>query len=493
VAFNSLADFLEDLERAGELLRVTATVDAELEIAAITERVAQAGGPALFFVNVKGQHPPVVTNLLGTEGRICRALQVASLSEMADRAALWLSPAEAEGWLDKIKPSGSLAGQTKSPPRVVKSGLCQQVVKLGRDVDLGQLPVLKNWPSERHPTITAGRVFTRDPSGERAVETVPLAVLDRDRLGVAWHLHHHGFKHAEQFAAADQRMPIAIVLGGDPLYALMAAPLPRGVEPFSFAGLLRGRPVEVVKCRTHDLEVAADADLVIEGFVDPAELPLAAGPIAGTSGYYLPSTQLRSIHVTAITQRANPVYPALVTGRPPHESAVLDRVLERLFLPLVRAAVPELVDYALPAAGGRASVAFVSIRKSFPQQARKAAAGWWGLEHLMFTKLLVIVDEGVNVRSESEVLAALGANVHPGRDVFFHQGPADPADHATPTSLLGHAIGIDATRKLPAEHAAPWPERLAASAETQELIAGRWAEYGLPEFRIATQGRVSIE
>ncbi len=476
--FHSLADFLEDLERAGQLRRVSAAVDAELEMAAITHRVAAAGGPAIFFENVKGHHPPVVTNLLGSEARICRAAGAASLEELAERVAQWLSPAEPEGWLEKIKGPGP--SSAKSPPRVVKSGLCQQVVKLGRDVNLAELPTLKCWPAEARRTITAGRVLTRDPiTLERAIENVTIEVLDRDRLGMVWHPRQRGLQHLDQHAKAGTRMPVAIALGGDPVYALAASPLPREVESFSFAATLRGKPVELVKCRTHDLEVPVDADLIIEGFVDPVEPAIDSGTLAGTGGYYQPPSLMRPLQVAAVTHRTNPIFSAVVSGSPPCETTVMAGVLSRLFLPLAKRAIPELVDYNWPLADGPRDCVALSIRKTFPQQAHKVASALWGLDHLMCTKLVVIVDEHVNVHDYREVMLAVAANAHPGRDVFFHSGPAHPLDYAAPQPLVVQHLAIDATAKLAGEHPRAWPERQVMNAEIEELISGRWNEYGL--------------
>jgi 4-hydroxy-3-polyprenylbenzoate decarboxylase len=469
-----LADFLEILDRSGELLRVAAEVDPDLELAAVSGRLAREDGRAIFFERVKGVRPPVVTNLFGRQSRICQALGVGRIEEMVDRMTLALGPREAEGWLEKIRP----VERPSFTPRTVKSGLCQQVVKLGRDVDLAELPALRCWPLEQQRSITAGILFSRHPETHvRALDSVPLVVLDRDRLGIVWHPYQETYRHQQATAALGERTPVAIVLGGDPRYRLVSGTLPSAIDRLHFVGLLSGKPIELVKCRTHDVEVPADAEVVIEGFVEPQANQVEIGPVAGSNGHYRLPGSAPVLQVTAITQRTNPVWPAIIVGQPPHELTCVDKVLERLLLPLVRQAVPELVDYDLPETGGWQNFAFVSIRKSLAHQARKVAAALWGLEQTMFTKFLVIVDETIDVHDYRQVLTALGTNVDPGRDVFFHQGPGWPLDHAAATPLAGHALGIDATAKQPAEHSRAWPSRLVTSEEMERLIAGRWAEF----------------
>ncbi len=477
---HSLADFVELLEQAGELARVEVEVDPELELAAITCRVAQARGQALFFERVKGHHSPVVTNLLGSPGRVCRALGAESLGELAERFALSASPGETSGWLERFRP-GSIFAAAKQQPKTVRSGVCQQVVKLGRDVDLAEWPALRSWPSEPRRSITSGVVLTVDPeTGQKRLAMPPLEIVDRNRLAVGWQRYHGASRHLASCRASAKQLPIAVVLGSDPaLVVAAAAPLPAEADSYVFAGLLRGKPLEVVKCRSHELEVPADAEIVIEGFIDPAEPPATIGPLGHTGGYYSLAAPASTLHVTAVTQRTNPIFPATVAGPPPNETSAIGRVIERLWLPLVRQTLPELVDYALAEAAGPGKLCIASIRKSFPNHARKVASALWGLDLLMHTKWLVIVDADVAVQDTEAVLLAIGANVHPGRDVFFHDGPPHPHDHAAPPLSAGSSGCIDATAKFPEEHCGPWPERLAASRGIVELVQTRWAEYGL--------------
>lgn len=475
---NSLPDFLEELERAGELKRVAVEVDPDLELAAIADRVAKEHGPALLFERVKGRHPPVVANLLGTESRLCRALGVDSLEELADRLAPETAPAP--GWLERIKAASPFAAAAHQATKTLRSGVCQQVVKLGRDVNLAEWPALRSWPLEPRPSITAGLLLSQDPdNGDRKLEAVPLEIVDRAKLAVCWRRYDADLRHWEAYRRRGERVPLAVWLGADPALAVAAAaPLPAETDSYAFAAMLRRRPIDLVKCRSHDLEVPAEAEIVIEGFIDPETPPLASGPFGQSDGRYSLPGEAWLLEVAAVTHRTNPVFVAAVPAGPPSEASVIGRAIERLWLPLVKQAVPELVDYALVEQAGPHNLAVLSIRKTFPGQVRKAASGFWGLEAFMFVKLVVVVDSDVDVRDYPKVLLAAATNAAGGRDVFFHAGPPHPFDRVP----LGgdRQLGIDATAKLPEEHAGPWPEKLAISPQAVDLIQGRWSEYGLP-------------
>ena len=473
MATNSLADFLEQLEQAGQLLRIKTEVDPELELAAAVEQATKDGNRAVFFERLKGHRPPVVANLLGTPERICRLLDVESLAEATDRVARALAPREADNWLGRIRPQAPL----DLKPRTVKLGPAQQVVKLGRDVDLAELPALRAWPLETRRSIRAGHVLTRDPDSQRlALETIPLEIVDRDRLYVHLHAQHDAGRTWQKHLASGVNLPMAVVLGGDPVYALAGARLPEAVDRVAWAGLLRGRPIELVKCRTHELEVPADADIVVEGFLDPSEAPAEGGLLAGDNGYYLPIGLVATMHVTAITERTNPIVPALVMGLGTHEATVIEQALSRMLLPLVRAAVPEVVDYALAEAGGWQNCLAVAIRKTRAFESRKVAAALWGYDQTMFAKLLVLVDATVNVHDPRQVLAALSANFDPARDLLAHDGPSWPLDTAVASAVgAGRRLALDATIKLPGE-VASGAKRLAPSEEVEKGLAARWKE-----------------
>ncbi len=451
--YRSLADFLEELENDGELVRVAAEVDPEMELAEIVaqfqSRTTSATGgagpaadsPALLFQNVKGCRPAVAVNLLASESRIRRALGIDSLAEMAQRLSDALTGQSAAPWFERLKWGRGEAGD-RWQPKFVRTGACQQVVRLAGDVDLTTLPALKNWPDEVGRSIAAAQLYSVDPeNGERSIEACEAEVLDRARLALVLEPRGAAMRRLEICRARGERLPIALVLGGDPVCRLItASPLAAALDSFVCGGLFRNQPIELVKCRSHDLGVPADADLVIEAYLDPTAPTVTAGPIGAGTGFYSLPRSAPVAQVMAITERTSPICPAFVgngarpiggqlggghpagqlAGRLDSEQAAMARALVRICLPLVQAVVPELVDFALPAWGGPRKFAFVSIRKSYPFQARKVASALWGWEPLAGVKMLVVVDADVNVHDANEVWSRVGANVHPGRDVFNH-------------------------------------------------------------------------
>jgi 4-hydroxy-3-polyprenylbenzoate decarboxylase len=478
--YRCLADFLEELGHAGELVRVEAEVDPVLEAAKITARVARQDGPALLFGALKGHATAVLTNLLGTELRMCRALGAASLGEVSARIASLLQAAESEGWWQRLKAAPHSSAFGNLAPRQVRSGPCQQVIRLGRDVDLGELPALQAAVGEAGRVITAAATFTAAADVSRQVAgRYDLQILGPDRLAACWAAPDEPARLLEHYHRRSEKMPLGVVLGGDPAVLLAAAALLPEVDACALAGLLRGKPLDVLPGRSVGLQVPADAEMVIEGYVDPSEPPLMAGPLCTPAGYYSLPRLVPVMHVTAVTHRANPVFPAWVYTAPPHEATVVARVLARVFLPLVKSAIPELVDYDLPAWGGARQVAILSVQKTYAGQACRVAAAAWGLRQLMFAKLLIVVDEEVDVHDPQQVAAAVAAQVDPGRDVFFQQGPPDPFDPATPPGRLGQKMAVDATRKTPEEHGGPPPQPAVASEATAQLVSQRWPEYGL--------------
>jgi 4-hydroxy-3-polyprenylbenzoate decarboxylase len=484
MAYENLSDFINELHDDGELVRISAEVDPLLEITEITDRVSKSpnGGPALFFENVKGSSMPVVINLLGSYKRMCRALGVNAFEEVADRIAGLIKPQVPEGWIEKLKLVPQLAQLAKLPPRIVRTGACQQVVKLGRDVDLSELPVLQCWPLDAGRFITFGQVFTKNPvNGERNVGMYRLQLKDRNTCFMHWHLHHDGCQNFMEYKKLGTQMPIAVSLGGDPVFPYMAtAPLPPNTDECLLGGFLRGAPVDLVKCRTIDLEVPASAEIVIEGYVDTTEPWHTEGPFGDHTGFYSLADQFPLYHVTAITQRANPIYPTTIVGKPPMEDYWLGKATERIFLPLIRMFIPEVVDYNLPRPGAFHNLCFVSIKKTYPMQARKVMNAIWSMGQMMFSKIVVVVDAHVDVQDEEKVWFHVGANVHPGRDVVFNEGPTDILDHAAPVCGVGHKMGIDATRKFPEEgHPRPWPDEMIMSREVKDFVTQRWAQYGL--------------
>jgi len=481
VAFRCLADFLEDLLHGGQLARVDAEVDAREEVAQITRRIAGAAGPALLFGAVKGHDIPLLTNLLGTESRICHALGIASVEDLVERIAEVTGNDQAAGWLDRLKAGVLQTGLAKLAPRTIRSGPCHQVVRVASDVDLADLPIPRSASDEPAPVITAAVVVTSDPeTGRQSVGRYDLQVLDARRLALCFDAHDPPSRQLAAWQARPAPMPVAVVLGGD-VAGLLAActALPETLDTYAFAGLLGGKPLELVTCREIDLQVPADAEFVLEGTIEPGEPKAAAGPMGTPLGYYRPATAAPVMRVAAVTHRTNPVLPAMVMGTGPNEAATIASVMSRVMLPVVRAMIPELVDCDLPSCGTSRHWALASIHKTYPGQARKVAHALWGLRQFAFAKMLVVVDATVDVHDREQVLAEMAARVQPPRDVFFAQGPPDPWDPATPQGMLGQQMGIDATTKLPEETQGLLPPRNLPSDTITQLVADRWEEYGL--------------
>jgi len=480
MANRGLADFLEELQRAGELRRVEVAIDPGQEAVEITRRTANSGGPALLFTATGGEMP-LLTNLLGSENRVCRALGVDSLDDMAARIADVGRPAEQEGWFERLKPSAHAAAIGKLLPRRVRSGACQQVLRLGGDIDLTALPAMQTSPDGPGTTLTAAMLFVADlDTPQPIVGRYDLQVLGPDRLAVCWADHDEVAALLPQYARRGEKVPVAAVLGGDPAMLLAAmAPLPPEVNACAIAGLFRDKPIDVVACRDVDLAVPADAEIVIEGYIDPAEPPVEASARCTPLGHYTSKQRAAVMHVVAITHRANPVFPAIVPGQPPNEEGTINRSLARVLLPLAKISLPELVDYDLPTFGAGRGWATLSIEKTYAGQARRVAHAAWGLRQFMFAKFLVVVDADVDVHDEQQVMAAIAASVAPAHDVEIQQGPPDPLDAATLPNQLGHRMVIDATRRITGEHGSEAVDSATVTEEVRRLVEGRWEEYGL--------------
>jgi 4-hydroxy-3-polyprenylbenzoate decarboxylase len=480
-----LRDWIKLLEREGELVRVTAEVDSELEATEIVDRVVKAGGPALLFENVKGKRHPLLVNQFGTEKRMCMAFDAPSLDAVADRLGSVLEMQPPQGLVEKVRGLKQLKSIADSMPKVVKRAPCQEIVLEGDQVDLTRLPIQRCWPGDPAPFITLPAVITRDPrTGTRNVGMYRMQVVDERTTFMHWQIHKDG---RADWLAATGKLEVAVALGLDPVSAYSAsAPLPKHIDEFMLAGFLKGEPVELVQARTVDLQVPANAEIVLEGYVNAGETGIE-GPFGDHTGYYSPAEPFPLFHVTAITMRENAIYPSIVVGKPPAEDAWLGKATERIFLPAIKRSGPEIVDYDLPVAGAFHNCVIVSIRKAYPGHARKVMHAIWGLGMLSLSKSVVVVDAHVNVHDYEEVFFKVGANVDPKRDVVITEGPTDQLDHAPPVENLGGKIGIDATHKLPEEGARPWPEEIEMSAEVKELVDRRWSEYGI-DVPAATNG-----
>lgn len=478
--FDHLRHFIDTLRAQRELVEVKEAVDPYLEVCEITDRVVKRGGPALLFTNVKGAAMPVVTNLVGSWRRIGLALNAASLDDIANRLEELIKVEPPTSFMDKLKVLPRLGAVASYLPKTVSRGRCQEVVM--NPPDLKKLPVLTTWPLDGGPFITLPLVFTKDPTtGVRNCGIYRMQVYDSLTAGMHWHKHKVGAHHYRDSEGRKlERMPVAVALGGDPalIYA-GTAPLPPMFDEMLFAGFLRQRKVEMVKCLTCDLEVPADAEIVIEGYVVPGELR-AEGPFGDHTGYYSLVDDYPVFHVTAITHCRDPIYPATVVGKPPQEDAFLGKATERIFLPLMKMTLPEIVDINLPIEGVFHNLAIVSIKKEYPGHARKVCYALWGLGQMALEKCIIVVDHFVDVQNPREVLFRVGANVAPERDMFFVKGPMDALDHAAERHHFGSKVGIDATHKLPEEgQTQPWPEEIAMSGDVKARIDSLWPRLGL--------------
>jgi len=500
MAFESFRDFVGQLDRAGELKRISQPVATELEITELADRQMKSpgGGKALLIEKptVNGQVSlfPVAINTMGSWKRMAMSMGANSVDEVAAELGSLMKAKPPTGFREAIKLLGQALDLRHAKPKIVKDGPCKEVIhkfdapptrtepwpkvpdipKVGRAVPsaprLGEdtgpyptllnLPIQKCWPLDGGRFITLPCVVTKDPdTGERNVGMYRIQIYDDRTTGMHWQLQKVGARHGRRYYETGTRMPVSVFLGGDPVFTFAAtAPLPDGLDEFLLAGYLRKKSVELVKCETNDLEVPANADFVIEGYVDPTEPLREEGPFGDHTGYYTLPEPYPVFHVTAITHRKDAIYPATIVGKPPMEDFYIGGASVKLFLPIFKMNFPEIVDIALPAEGVFHNLVFVSIRKSYPMQAYKIMHGLWGMGQMMFTKYIVVVDDDVDVHNTSEVLFRLCANTDPQRDSIFTKGPADVLDHATSEMAIGSKLGIDATKKLLGEgFKRPWP------------------------------------
>ena len=493
MAFDSFRAFLNQLEAAGQLTRISQPVATELEITELADREMKkpGGGRALLFekptVNGKISPFPVAINTLGSASRMAASLGVPSVDDLARDLGALMKAKPPTSFREAVKLLGTAFELRHARPKSVKTGPCKEVVHTFAAPDsrhepwpaaplinaatavaplvpqpptLLDLPILQCWPLDGGRFITLPCVVTRDPdTGDRNLGMYRIQIYDDRTTGMHWQLQKVAARHGRRYYETGQRMPVAIFLGGDPVFTFCAtAPLPDGLDEFLLAGYLRKQSVAMVKCETNDLEVPANADFVIEGYVDPVEPLRLEGPFGDHTGYYTLPEPYPVMHVTAITHRRDAVYPATIVGRPPMEDFYIGAASVKLFLPIFQANFPEIVDLALPAEGVFHNLVVVSIRKTYPLQAFKIMHGLWGMGQMMFTKYIIVVDHDVNVHNTSEVLFHWLANTDPQRDSIFTRGPADVLDHATTDVAMGTKQGFDATRKLASEgFPRPWP------------------------------------
>jgi 4-hydroxy-3-polyprenylbenzoate decarboxylase len=454
MAYKNLQHFIQTLEAAGELVRIKEYVNPELEITEITDRISKQYGPALLFENT-GYDFPVLINSMGNYKRMCMALGVENMDEISKEieGLFKMLTGPKDNLLDKLKMLPKLGQISSWMPKVVSGkGECQEVVM--KNPDMTKLPVLKCWPEDGGPFVTLPVIHTKDPlTGIRNVGMYRMQVFGPDLTGMHWHKHKVSARHYNEYKKLGQKMPVAVALGGDPVYTYAAtAPLPDGIDEYMLAGFLRKKKVELVQCLTQDIQVPADADIIIEGYVDPEEDWIWEGPFGDHTGYYSLADWYPRFHVTCITHRKNAVYPATIVGIPPQEDAWIGKATERIFLaPIKMTMIPEIIDMVLPMEGVFHNLVIVKIKKDYAGQALKVMNSMWGAGQMMFTKMIVVVDGDVDIHNNLEVAKYISENVDPQQDIIYTSGPMDVLDHSCSKSSFGGKMGIDATKKHPEE------------------------------------------
>ena len=481
MAFSDLQEFLVALDRDGDLARVKASVDPHLEVTGIVARVLREGGPALLFQNPSRGSMPLAINLFGTQRRMARALGVHDLDEVGRRIGELLKPELPHGIGGLKDALGKVSQLRAAPPRKVRDAPCQEVVLRGSSVDLSILPGVKSWPDDGGVFLNLGLTHTKHPdSGARNLGMYRLQQQDERTVSLHWQIHKDSTSHAAVAERSGRRLPVAIAFGCPPAVTYAAsAPLPADIDEYLFAGFLNQERVDLVDCVSVPLQVPAAAQVVLEGWVEPGQR-LPEGPFGDHTGFYTPVEPFPFLRVETMTMRAEPIYQSIVVGRPPQEDGPIGKATERIFLPLIKMTVPEIVDYDLPEAGVFHNCCIVSIDKRFPKHAQKVMSAIWGAGLLSLCKLIVVVDADCDVHDYAEVAWRAFGNVDYDHDVLHTVGPVDHLDHASYEQFFGGKLGLDATRKLPTEgyrRDGGWPAECALDPATLELVERRWSEY----------------
>jgi 4-hydroxy-3-polyprenylbenzoate decarboxylase len=477
--FDDLRDFIRALEKNGELKRVALEVDPYLEITEFADRAVKQNGPALLFENPKGSTVPLLINAFASMKRMQIALGVDSIDDIALRIAGFLEMQKPEGLLDKLKMIPKLTEISSAFPKTVSSGPCKEVIRT-RDFTLDEFPILHCWPGDGGRFITLPMVFSKDPtSGKRNCGMYRMQVYNGQTTGMHWQKHKQGADHYRRLAVEGKqmRMNIAVAIGADPAAILGAIlPLPPSIDEMLFAGFLRGKPIEMVKCETSEIDVPANAEIVLEGYLNLGELR-REGPFGDHTGFYSLDDDYPVFHIECITHRKNPIYAATIVGPPPMEDFYMGKAIERIFLPLMKMQLPEVRDICMPAEGVFHNLILVSIRKTYPGHARKVMHAIWGLGQAMFSKCIVVVDEDVDVQDVSEVAWKALNNIDPQRDIEFCLGPIDTLDHASRLPNYGSKMGVDATTKFPSEgFTRRWPNPIKMSADVVSRVDKLWSK-----------------
>lgn len=482
MAYTDLREFIRALEKNNELKRIPFEVDPHLEMTGFADRSVKTGGPALLFEKPKGSRAPVLINAFASMKRMELALE-ASVEEVADRIRELLELKVPEGLMGKLKMLPKLGEIGSFFPKLVSGGPCKEIIRKD-GFSLKELPVMHCWPGDGGPFITLPMVFSKNPdSGKRNCGMYRMQVYDDRATGMHWQTHKQGAEHYRRLRASGvaTRMDVAVAIGADPCTMYSAIlPLPPDLDEMMLSGFLRAKPVEMVKCETVDLEVPAHAEYVLEGYVELGELR-NEGPFGDHTGFYSLDDDYPVFHVTCMTHRKDPIYPSTIVGPPPMEDFYMGKAIERIFLPLMRLQLPEVRDIAMPAEGVFHNLILVSIRKSYPGHARKVMSAIWGLGQAMFSKVIVVVDEDVDVQNVKEVAWKALNNIDPERDIQFTLGPVDSLDHASRLPNFGSKMGVDATRKWPREgFARRWPDVIRMTPEVQRRVDELWKKAGLP-------------
>jgi 4-hydroxy-3-polyprenylbenzoate decarboxylase len=479
--YSDLREFLAALEAAGELHRVTVEVDPTLEVSEIVTRTVRAKGPALLFERPTRGEMPIAINLFGTHRRMAMALGVSDVEEIGARIAELIKPELPVGLAGLREALGKVMQLKSVPPKRVKTAPCQEVVYRGDQVDLNRLPGLKTWPGDGGIFHNFGLTHTKHPeTGKRNLGLYRLQQHSHNTLGMHWQIHKDSTAHHAVAERLGQRLPVAIAIGNDPVVSYVAtAPLPSDIDEYLFAGFLRGERVEMVDCLTVPLQVPANAQIVLEGYVEPGER-LPEGPFGDHTGFYTPVEPFPVMHVECMTMQRDPIYHTIVTSKPPQEDGPIGHATERIFLPLIKFLIPDIVDMSMPEAGVFHNCLIVSIRKRYPKHAQKVMHAIWGAHLLSLTKLIVVVDDDCDPSDYQEVAWRAFGNVDYAHDLLLTEGPVDHLDHGSYQQFWGGKAGIDATRKLPGEgYTRGWPEEAKMSPEIVALVDRRWKEYGL--------------
>jgi 4-hydroxy-3-polyprenylbenzoate decarboxylase len=478
MAYKDIQHFIRTLDRYDELKIIDAPVSPVLEITEIADRVSKSHGPALLFMNVKGSAFPVLINAFGSYKRMNMALQAPYLDSVAEDISDLIRLSDYLKFPNQLKAAPRLLRLAASLPLKVKRAACQQVIE---EADLSKLPILKCWPKDAGRFVTLPLVFTKDPeTGRQNVGMYRLQVYDKTTTGMHWHMHKDGRGIYEKYKKLGRRMPVSVAIGADPATVYAAtAPLPEMLDEILLAGYLRKLPVPIVKSVTNDIYVPANSEFVLEGYVDLDELR-EEGPFGDHTGYYSERGMYPVFHVTTVTRKRSPVYMATVVGQPPMEDCYMGKATERIFLPLLKMVNPEIIDIEFPLEGVFHNCVIVSINKQYPGHAKKVMNALWGSGQMMYTKAIVIVDKNVNPHDLSKVAWKVFNNIDAKRDIVISEGPLDALDHSSPMRLLGHRVGIDATKKWASEgYDREWPDDIKMAKAVKERVTARWDEFGL--------------